>query len=129
MPWQSDRNIGACTLRTCREMACARCDAFFCQSCCETNHAEWSAHRQPSGVITPVRTGFRGDPRLPGHYAATVTRHSDTCVCVNCKPITWDYDKPPEFGETKELGADYDRCFIPLSNFKSNKEWPVDYVG
>lgn len=130
MPWQADRNVGSCTLHTCRATLVPRCDAFFCESCCRTNHSQWNAHRQPDGTVT----GIFQDTRV-GYNS----NHAAWCNCIACKrdrvvkpdpPVEWDYDGfPPEFNEPKELGADYERCFVPLSNYKANKEWPADYIG
>ena len=129
-PWQGDRNVGACTIHRCREVGVPRCDAFMCQECCELHHSEWSAHRQPDGTVTRVRE----DATRP--YRGYNTTHSSWCKCIACKrdkevtPIEYDYDGfPPEFNEVKELGEDHERCFIPLSNYKANKDWPADYIG
>lgn len=124
--WQADRNVGKCSFHTCRAVSVPRCDGFMCAGCCTIYHANWTSHR-------------RGDGTLSGPGTSGKNGHSQVCVCIACRrdreakptvPVEWDYDAhPPEFGETAELGEDHERCFIPLSNWKANKDWPADYIG
>lgn len=111
------RNVGKCTMMACTSTIGARCDAFCCEYCCRVRHEYWPSHIRADGSITT--NAGRADSRLPARYGGEDQKTEPE----------YDYDKPPEFGDAKELGDDYVRCFVPFYNYKANTVWPVDYIG
>ena len=115
MPYQCDRNVGRCSFHTCESVG-PRCDAFMCAVCCALYHKSWVYHKLADGSVTQ---NTDTDSRLPAVYGGADQK---------ADPPEWDYGThPPEFGEIVEL--DEERVYLPLSNYRANKEWPADYVG
>lgn len=119
MPYQYDKNWGRCTYHDCKVIHAPRCDAFACQACCHKHHSEWSiSHRRPGDADGNTGSATSDMRQLPVRYGGTDEKKE------------WDYENhPPKIGDMKELGEDYERVFVPLGNYKANKDWPVDYIA